>query len=1049
MKTKLWVLLLILFFSEVSLAQKELRFQYYGVDDGLSQSSISGLFQDDQGYIWLNTSKGLNRFDGTSFKVYQTPRDTTQNGIVFHHTNNVIQDNEGYLWISSRNGLSKFDPRKELFANFKEYGDCSNCLQHPNIDGLIELGDHIYLGTRHGLSRIHKFNHTITSWPYIEGEENGPEKLAIREFEILDNGNLLIVSQAGLSIFDPTTENFVHIDSTHGLADDKIQTVLKDSKGRYWIGYETHGLGLLTGTWEAPQFKHFPAIPGKGPSHDFIFEMVEDKYGLLWIATYDGLTIFDPETETFSYHYHDPDNPTSIISNQIYNIIKDSNDRIWLATLSGLNVYDPYLNQFDFISSEKDNPQSLSANEIFALFEDSKGFIWIGNYTSGITVLKNNNDKKEYIHINYGESANSLSGKNVLGIEEDDQGRIWVATFNGVNIIDWPDRSSTNYTITQLDTGNVKNNPHLSMYTYFVKKDSTGIIWIGTHGAGLLSVDKNLQIKQYNYDKKPDGIAENIVITMEKDEQGRIWLGNNIMGIYVVENSKEQTLFERPIGSTILANLGIHDIQFEGPKKLLVSTGDGIYYFEDKEEMFTNNNAKYTQFTEETELSNNVVYDIRRTSNKEYWLSTGTGLSRLNTETNTVTPYTRIIGNTNLEFNKGASLLTTEGMMYIGGVNGVVYFDPDKIFTNSIAPKIHFSEFKILNEPVPISEVKNDRTVISKATPFLENITLKTRDKVFSLSIGSINFTLPKKTHYAYKLEGFDEDWTYTFDPKITRSNLDPGTYTLLAKAANNDGVWSDVISLNIQMLPPWYRTWWALVLLLALTISIVYVLLKLRLRQERQVEAARTQEREAFRKRSSRDFHDEAGTKITRISLITELARISSTENKEMQGYLSQIDDNLQDLNGGMRDFIWALDPSKDNMYEALARFTEFAGEFCEYGNIQFRSEDLIESLKSMELNMAERRHLLLILKEALNNCVKHGSPSLVDFKIRHTLGELTLILKDDGIGFDVDDPSSGNGLKNIRERAEALQGGLEIISKKNTGTTISLTLETTRLGN
>ncbi|MCW9038145.1 sensor histidine kinase [Altibacter sp.] len=1041
-------ILLVCFISEINWAQKNYRFQTYGVDDGLSQSNIRVILQDSLGFLWLGTAKGLNRFDGQTFKTYQPSKDSTQSGLVHQEINDIIADREGILWIATLNGLSRFDPKLDKFTNFKTVGDCIDCLIRGHISTLVEDREFIWIGTAGGLSRIHKTEYTITSWPYVEGDTDGPKKTSIREMVKLDTNKLVIASNEGISIFNSLTNTFTHITEAEGLLENKVQSLFRDSKGRFWIGYETLGMSLLTGSWEKPAFRHYP-FGKNGPAHGFVYCIEEAPDGRLWVATFNGLTIFDTRTETFQQIHKTKGALHTLASNQILSLYRDDANRMWIGTQLGLNLYDPYLDQFTFLVSEKNNERSLAANETFSIFEDSKGGLWIGNYANGLTVIHDLEGEKHFRHIAAGNGLKQLSGAQVLDFEEDDLGRIWVATFNGINIIDWPDRNTDQFTIRRFPLTAVPNNPHLSQYTYMVTKGPNGTMWIGTHGAGAIMIRPDGQMKQYCFQEKPQGITENIVLNIAFDDKERVWLAHNPLGISTIDTYETTDFFTHIAPNPLFQLNSIHQILFDFNNGVLISTDTGLIHFKDKDALRTGTNTQFTVFDEAAGVSDDVVYGIEKIKEGTYWLSTGNGLSILNTQTKEVVPIKEVLGPLNFEFNQGASEFTKDGTLYFGGVDGVVSIRPEAFQKNKNPPRVYLSDARILNEPIPISEAKTKKTSLPMDMIYLNKLTLQPTDKIVSFAIQPVNFTLPKHTTFSYKLEGFDEGWTTTTNPVITRSNLDPGTYTLIAKAANNDGLWSEPVALQIEMIPPWYRTWWAYILFAMGLVGLVYMLLKLRLQQERKVELARAQERDIFRKRSSRDFHDEAGTRITRIALITELARLESKDNLELQQYLTQIDDNLQDLNNGMRDFIWTLDPAMDNAYDTLTRFTEFAGNFCECAGIQFKSEDLSADLKSRELNMAERRHVLLILKEALNNSVKHGAPSLVRFGILQRPGKLIVTLEDNGSGFKTEENNGGYGLSNMQERAEALGGILTIDSHTRKGTKLTLTLETTRLGN
>lgn len=248
---------------------------------------------------------------------------------------------------------------------------------------------------------------------------------------------------------------------------------------------------------------------------------------------------------------------------------------------------------------------------------------------------------------------------------------------------------------------------------------------------------------------------------------------------------------------------------------------------------------------------------------------------------------------------------------------------------------------------------------------------------------------------------------------------------------------------------PPWKR-WYAYLFYGLLFLSGVYAFGKYRtqkatqlIKRQMELEQVRIQERETFRKRSSQDFHDEAGNKITRIALVTELAKQQVSKDYKLKDYLRKIEENVQELNAGMRDFIWALDPGKDTLQETLIRFEDFATVFCEEAGVHFKSEYPSEEFIHNVMNMNERRHLLMMLKECLNNSLKHAAPKQIIFKVSREEQQITVSLTDDGKGFYVNQKSSGQGLNNLKERAKAIQAHLDIQSDSQNGTSVTILIK------
>jgi signal transduction histidine kinase len=296
-------------------------------------------------------------------------------------------------------------------------------------------------------------------------------------------------------------------------------------------------------------------------------------------------------------------------------------------------------------------------------------------------------------------------------------------------------------------------------------------------------------------------------------------------------------------------------------------------------------------------------------------------------------------------------------------------------------------------------------------------------------------------------MEGFDNEWISAGSKKdVTYTNLDPGEYTFKVKASNNDGIWNNA-GTSIKLIipsPPWL-SWYAYCFYTSLFLGVILFIIKYRVKEatreietQAKIERAKLEEREEVRKKSSADFHDEAGNKLTRINLFTQLAKTASDNNAELKVYLNKIEENTKELSSGMRDFIWVLDPSKDSLFDTINRLKDFGNSMFGYTEIKFAVKGLTAEMSDTSLSIECRRALILIFKEAMNNALKYSCAKNVELCISYSNKIIEVTLTDDGIGFDINDKTDGYGLNNMKNRAAKINSDLEIFSTPNTGAKI-----------
>ena len=1051
---------------QVVYAQQNISvFKHLTIDDGLTQNSINCIHQDKNGFMWFGTQDGLNRYDGYNFIQYRNHRNNSNslsNNYIwdlYEDDNNVLwiatfggglnslnlltgkikryqpkpndsssfpsnrlfsilEHPKGFLWIGSNEGLILFDKAKEQSKIFLSEKTKENTLK-DNYIGIVAKDENGNLWLRSDLG-LTLFNTKLNTAKYFQRSpfSNNHELGDIYDIKN-EKDNLLVLCKAGLVKINPTskTDSLLISASTYTIGNRTplFQEILAINEHRYAIGTNM-GLLLFDSRTGINYFFQNEEADKKSLSHNNILSLLKSNDGIIWVGTRNGLNKFESEKPDF-IHIRNISGKHGLSSKNVNSFIEEKDSLLWVGTTDGLNLYNKNDNSFKVF--RKDMGYGLKTNYILCLFKDSKGNKWLGTRGNGFYKIEGTIDTK--ISFKPIQPNNKdVSSTSIHYITEDIDGSLWLGT-GGKGL--WKYKPSTNsakiYSTAKNGTG--PNHP----YIFTILQDSFKNIWLGTPTGGLNLFDPKTEEFIY-FQNKPENqnsISNDIILSLYEDHQKNLWIATN-GGLNKLLPKLEKNMFNKL-----------------------------------KSEVVNNNDSLFINFGQEQGFPNEVIYGILEDQHNNLWTSTNRGLVVFDISKEKVTNVFDVShGLQNNEFNQNGYHKGKKGQFYFGGVNGFNIFYPDSIKGNQYIPPVVLTNLSILNKPVKVGQkTASENFVLEKELHSLDNLFLSWNHDIFTLDFAALSYKSPEKNRYRYMLEGFNEDWVQAGKVHTaTYTNLDSGDYIFKVKASNNSGIWNEVgTSLRINISTPPWLSWYAYFIYFIMFSTLVYLLVRYRINQatrkikvQAKIEKARTEEREDFRKRSSQDFHDEAGNKITRISLITELAKRNSKGNDEVISYLEKIEENLQSLNNGMRDFIWALDPSNDNLYETISRFSDFASKFCEYGEIQFKTNTIPKSLKKINYNMSKRRHLLFILKEAIHNTLKHSKAKLAELKVDYNSTTLFISLKDDGIGFTTNSNSKGNGLNNMKERAKAIGASIDFLSKKDKGTEIKIKLQITQMG-
>jgi signal transduction histidine kinase len=702
--------------------------------------------------------------------------------------------------------------------------------------------------------------------------------------------------------------------------------------------------------------------------------------------------------------------------------MEQNDSLLWIGTTDGLNLYNKNSNTFKVFRKEDNPTNGLSSNYILCLYEDSKGNNWIGTRGGGFYIIENKSHGK--IEFRQIQPVNdTLPFVTIHSIAESKDGIIWVGT-GGAGL--WKYKPSNNsvkkYTTKKDGTG--LSHP----YVFTILEDSFGNLWLGTPSGGVNLFDPETERFLYFQNNPENGYSINndIILTLYENHQNELWIGTND-GLARLIPKLHKNIFQ----------------------ELSASLAQG------KDSLFVN-------FGQDEGFPNSVMYGILENKNQHLWISTNKGLAEFDMSSRqVVNTFDVSDGLQSNEFNQNAYYKSHGNRFYFGGVNGFNIFHPDSVTGNSFIPPVVLTNFSIFNKTVKVgSDATGGEFHLEKAIHLMDEIDLSWKHYVIIFEFAALSYISPEKNKFSYMLEGFDKQWVEAGASRTaTYTHLDPGSYVFKVRASNNSGVWNEKgtdLIINIST-PPWL-SWYAYLVYLLLFFTAIFIFIRFRINRatrgikiQAQIEKAREHEREEFRKKSAADFHDEAGNKITKITLFTEMARTEIDNKLQLENYLNKIQHNITQLSSGMRDFLWVMDPQHDTLFETITRMKDVGDSMLTELGVRFTIDGMNESFRDIILPMNTRRDILLIFKEAINNCAKYARSSEVVLKASVAGHTVTISLLDNGIGFDTskDRKKNNYGLNIMHERAKKIGAELDIKSQINKGTSISLKLNMPQMGN
>ena len=857
-----YVLLFILFslcFPIISnAADSSVYFEHISSKEGLPQVSVNAITQDKFGFLWFGTQGGLTRFDGREFKTFRSEIDDP-NSLADNSVWAIICDDHSNIWIGTNGGLSKYDMRTEKFTNYRFDPKDSTTISDNSIRTLLlDSNGTLWIGTKNGGLNSCEIE-TTDQLVFQRYGKNEHDKKTISSDYINDlyedDAGYLWIATNGGGISRLNLNN-IKQGFSHYTYDAKNQNSI--SSNNVNVLFHSNTRGLFCGTDKGLDF-----FDAKNEAfHDYEFEfndirsavnksvssIAEDVRGNLWVGSNgEGLMRID-KNDTY-FHFLPDDSANSLSGSDVRALYIDKQGLLWIGTYeSGINLLYNGNSAFSIMSQKEGDSKSLSSPIVLSILEDSDGALWVGTWNGGVNRLKDGKNV-DLILKNDPKDSKTLSGVTVWDMEEDSHGNIWIGSWkSGLNIIPKEERYKDNpkllkYSNQVNDPKSLGSNSIMSLY-----KDSRGIMWIGTWGAGLNRIDSDdimngkIEFKKYEHDPENEkSICDNYIKTITEDSKGNIWIGTWSGGISVIskkdilQGKNEFKRYEKSWSDeTSISHNDITAIYEDKEGIFWICTyGGGLNRLDPK----TNN---FKAYTNKDGLPNSELYGISEDNQGFLWVSSNMGISKFNPKDESFENYDSRDGLQGNEFNQGAFLKTSNGDLYFGGINGLTIIDPDEIAYNRFTPPVYFTDLQVNHKEVFVTK----EGILTQSIENTNEISLSYTAGTFGLKFAALNYQQSEKNQYEYMLEGFDKKWIETGYPleHVQYTNLNPGTYTFRVRASNNNDVWNENgASLTIHILPPWWKLWWVQLIGALIFFSIFLAVYKTRVyylkRQQRVLE--------------------------------------------------------------------------------------------------------------------------------------------------------------------------------------------------------------------
>ena len=761
--------------NKLSYAQsKNLIFNNINIEQGISQSTIEDIFQDSEGYIWLGTNDGLNRYNGYEFKIYNY--EEYQNSISHNGITDITEDKYGNIWVNTVSGVNKINKKTEKISNYTEIN--GKIKEDSTTEIIVTKDNNILVGTYEGLNI---YNAKEDRFDVILEEKDGILSSCIYSIDEDINGNIWIGTELGLN---KLSKDFKVLE-TYTSESEIYNIFCDDENGFVWAGSDSSGLLKIdTKTKEVTQYINDIEDENSIPANQ-VGAIIRDIKGNLWVGTTNGLARYNEKNDSFDVYKNKVYDKNSLVYNDVRSIIEDREGVLWVGTYSGISIFDTE-SSIKYYNAGLDDGYLLSENMVHGIYEDDEGYLWIGSRTKGVNIIDRENNTSKSINMENNNVIQSNSINDITGYKD----FIFVATDAGVLKINKKENTIQNY---NLEDGLIGEN----VKDIFVCDKN--YLWIGsTNGLNLLDIENDKIIDMTDYVDEGSYVRY-----VYQGQDGSYYIGFlRDGGLGIIEpNSKETKYYKNiPNDKTSISSNRIRYINEDSKGNIWIGTSYGLNKYDPKTKVFK-------RYTTSDGIANNTIYGVLVDDNDNIWVSTNKGISQIDTKNNTVNNLSVTDGLQGNEFNGNAAFKSKSGELFFGGINGLNAFYSEDVNSINNKSKVIFDGFKVNDKDyLDINGLKFDNNT--------ENIKIKFFTPVYSSN---------KNISYEYELIGSNSSKATTKENYVIYNDLLPGKYTFKVRAVDSRGDISDSETIEFSIKYPFWMS--PIACFIYLVIAILFII--------------------------------------------------------------------------------------------------------------------------------------------------------------------------------------------------------------------------------
>ncbi|WP_253192820.1 two-component regulator propeller domain-containing protein [Janthinobacterium sp. LM6] len=964
-----------------------LRFDQLSVDQGLAQESVLAIAQDRQGYMWFGSQSGLSRYDGYRMVVYKNI-EGDKTSLADNWVGELHVDSQGQLWVGTDNGLDRFDAASQTFIHYVPAEKSKRGNGNRHIHAILDDGARgFWIATSDGLQHFDPATGTFRTWHHEEGNPHSLGDNEIKALALDAQQRLWIGTVTGLDMLAPGSERFEHfaVDTEPGSKYNVIQSLLIDRQQNLWIGTMAGAeRWRLGGAGQPPQ-----ARVRFGEKHGFsairVASLYQDVDATVWLGSNaDGLFRWLPGSDTFLQYRHQTGDKFSVADNQLSSLYRDRAGTFWVGSwYSGVSRVDLGSGGFSRMARAPADVGALADKKVRAVADAGDGKLWLA--TKGGLKLYDTRDGSSRL-FDLRSSPGMSRDEQVTTLYKAPDGVLWVGGSTGLHRFD---PALGRFFTMRFAAGDPNSDTIRNIVS-----DRSGMLWVSTRGGVHRFDPVSRRFTTYRHDPaNPNSLSDNMVRPVLEDGKGRLWIGS-FHGLDLLDRASGHFRHFRhdPQNPHSLSHDEVHFLHEDKRGVLWVGTANGL----NRMDVDAKGEIRFRRFVRKDGMADDAVASILGDDNEQLWLSTNSGITRLDMRSGLFRNYDSADGTVEGSYFDGAALRAADGTMYFGGFNGMTAFVPEDIHDNRVPPLVAITELQIFNKPVAIGRGEFAH-VLKAAIDHTRNLVLTSRESVFSLEFAALHFAAPQRNMFAYRLEGFDQDWVMTDAGRrfATYTNLDAGNYVFRVKAANKDGVWNESgATLAITILPPFWKTWWFRTLMAALLLGAIYGAYRQRVR------ALRHQQNELEKQVSERTAELQS-KEIEVLAQSEKLAQVNSSLTKNEES-LRQAKRKAEDATRQKSEFL-------ANMSHEMR--TPLAGVIGMLG-FALRDEQLHDATREQILRgQANAQSLLVIINDLLDfSKIEAGKLSIenIDFALGAAIETVVTLFEEQAaarsIGFAID---------------------------------------------